>query len=62
MGGNTGNLRTMRISATGGTRTLASMIANGATSGAGSYRRLYGYYANINQVYGFWENLGIKRR
>jgi hypothetical protein len=44
MGGNTGNLRTLRISATGGSRTFTSLVADGASAGAGSMRRVYGYY------------------
>jgi len=54
MGGNTGNLRTSRISATGGTRTLGSLIADGASAGAGSARRIYGHYARTGTVPGFY--------
>jgi len=58
MGGGTGNIRTGRISATGGYRTLGSMLANGSSgSGAGSCRRVIAWYArnglvNNNQIYG----------
>ena len=57
MGGGTGNIRTGRISATGGYRTIGSMIANGASSGAGSCRRVIAWYArngfvNNNGTYG----------
>jgi len=48
MGGNTGNLRTLRISATGGTRTLYSMIADSASAGAGSFQRQYKYVKSKN--------------
>jgi len=47
MGGGTGNLRTMRISATGGSRTLASLIADGVSGGGGSMRRVYGYFKGL---------------
>lgn len=48
MGGGTGNIRTLRNqSGTVGYRTLGSILANG--SGAGSTRRLYGYYAGLGQ-------------
>ena len=43
--GGTGNLRTMRISATGGTRTLCSLVADGVSGGGGSTRRVYAYFA-----------------
>jgi hypothetical protein len=46
MGGNTGNIRTYRISASNGYRTLGSILANGSSgAGAGSTRRVYGWYA-----------------
>lgn len=46
--GGTGNIRTLRNqSGTVGYRTLGSILANG--SGAGSTRRLYGYYASLGQ-------------
>jgi hypothetical protein len=44
--GGTGNLRTMRISATGGTRTIFSLVADGVSGGGGSTRRVYAYYAS----------------
>ena len=46
--GGTGNLRTMRISATGGTRTIFSLVADGVSGGGGSMRRVYAYYARRN--------------
>jgi hypothetical protein len=58
--GGTGNLRTSKLSATGGYRTFGSMVANGL-SGAGSYRRVYGYYANLGQLAQFYALLGIHR-
>ena len=46
MGGNTGNIRTYRISASNGYRTLGSILANGSSgAGAGSTRRVYAWYA-----------------
>jgi hypothetical protein len=47
--GGTGNLRTLRISGANGSRTFMSMIANGSNSGAGSTRRMYGYFAAANK-------------
>jgi hypothetical protein len=57
----TGNIRTPRLSASGG-RTIMSMIAN-TDSGAGSVRRIYSYYASQNQTTaGFYKNVfGIYR-
>jgi len=47
MGGGTGNLRTLRNqSGTVGNRTLGSILASDGGAGAGSVRRIYGYYAN----------------
>ena len=57
MGGNTGNLRTLRISATGGTRTLGSLVADGASAGAGSTRRMYAYYTRNGTVPGFYNSV-----
>jgi hypothetical protein len=63
MGGGTGNIRTNRISASNGYRTLGSMIANGSSgAGAGSGRRVYAWYARngINVGNGFYSDvLGI---
>ena len=57
MGGNTGNLRTLRISSTGGTRTLGSLVADGASAGAGSMRRVYAYYTRIGTVPNFYNGV-----
>jgi hypothetical protein len=43
--GGTGNLRTLRLSGSNGSRTLGSLIADGVSAGGGSMRRVYGYYA-----------------
>lgn len=63
MGGGTGNIRTYRISASNGYRTLGSMLANGSSgAGAGSGRRVYAWYARngTNVGNGFYSNvLGI---
>jgi hypothetical protein len=49
MGGNTGNIRTLRNqSGTVGYRTLGSILASDSGAGAGSVRRIYGYYAKKN--------------
>lgn len=46
MGGNTGNIRTLRNqSGTVGYRTLGSILASDTSSGAGSVRRIYNFYA-----------------
>jgi hypothetical protein len=63
MGGGTGNIRTYRISASNGYRTIGSMLANGSSgAGAGSGRRVYAWYARngTNVGNGFYSNvLGI---
>lgn len=49
MGGGTGNIRTLRNqSGTSGSRTLCSILASDGGSGAGSVRRIYGYYVKQN--------------
>ena len=49
MGGTTGNIRTLRNqSGTVGSRTLASILTSGNGGGAGSGRRVYGWYNNTN--------------
>lgn len=49
MGGNTGNLRTLRNqSGTVGYRTLGSILTSGNAGGAGSVRRVYAYYRKQN--------------
>jgi hypothetical protein len=56
MGGNTGNLRTLRNqSAVNGSRTLFSILASDGGSGAGSVRRVYGYYAKNGEVDKFYQ-------
>ena len=63
MGGGTGNIRTYRISASNGYRTIGSMLANGSSgAGAGSGRRVYAWYARngTNVGNGFYKDaLGI---
>ena len=49
MGGSAGSLRTLRISGANGSKTLGSLIANGSSSGGGSGRRIYSYYAALGQ-------------
>ena len=49
MGGNTGNIRTLRNqSGTVGYRTLGSILASDGGAGAGSVRRMYKYYMKQN--------------
>lgn len=57
MGGGTGNIRTYRISATGGSRTLGSLVADGASAGAGSVRRMYAYYTRNGTQTGFYRGV-----
>ena len=57
MGGNTGNLRTLRVSATGGCRTFTSLLADGASAGAGGMRRIYGYYTRNGTVESFYKSV-----
>lgn len=66
MGGNTGNIRTLRNqSGTNGQRTLGSILASDASNGAGSIARLakwYAFYGPANEAPGFFTNvLGIKK-
>jgi hypothetical protein len=49
MGGSAGSFRTLRISGANGSKTLGSLIANGSSSGGGSARRIYSYYAAQGQ-------------
>jgi len=57
MGGNTGNLRTFRLSSSNGSRTLGSLVADGASAGAGSTRRMYAYYTRNGTVPGFYSKV-----
>ena len=66
MGGNTGNLRTLRSqSGTNGQRTLGSILASDSGNGAGSIARLAKWYAvrgPNNGIPSFFTNeLNIKR-
>jgi len=66
MGGNTGNLRTLRNqSGTNGQRTLGSILASDSGNGAGSIARLAKWYAERgpnNGIPSFLTNvLKIKR-
>jgi hypothetical protein len=63
MGGGTGNLRTQRISASNGYRTLGSILANTASGdGAGGLNRLYKwYYRQQLKANGFYfDVLGLR--
>jgi hypothetical protein len=46
---NAGTLRTLRLSATSGTRTIGSMIAS-VDGGAGSPRRIYKFLKGVNNL------------
>lgn len=62
MGGNTGNIRTLRNqSGTVGNRTLGSIIASDSGAGAGSFRRIYGYYAHKGIPLPYEQAFNIKR-
>ena len=56
-GGTTGNIRTNRISATGGTRTFTSLISDGASAGAGSCRRTLAWYTRNGTVPGAYKSI-----
>ena len=47
---NTGALGTFRLSATSGTRDLASMIAGTTSAGAGSAGRVYKFIVHRNRI------------
>ena len=57
MGGNTGNIRTYRLSSSNGTRTLGSLLSDASSAGAGSARRMYAYYTRNGTVPGFYQNV-----
>lgn len=46
----TGGFRTLRLSATSGTRTIASMIASDTYAGAGSTARIYKWLYHYQHV------------
>ncbi len=57
MGGNTGNIRTLRVqSGTVGSRTLGSILAGGNGGGAGSVRRMYGWYTKNHTPDQFYQS------
>ena len=56
MGSNTA-LRTLRISGTCGYRTLGSILASQAGAGAGSARRMYGWYMKHNTTDQFYKQV-----
>jgi len=58
MGGNTGNIRGQRNqSSSNGYKTLGSILASDSGNGAGSVRRMYGYYTKNNTVNDFYEKV-----
>ena len=62
MGGSTGNIRTLRAqSGTVGSRTLGSILAAGNAGGAGSTRRIYGWYTHNDNTSQFYNSVfGLK--
>ena len=59
MGGSTGNIRTLRNqSSSNGSRTLGSILASdGSSGGAGSIRRMFGYYSRRGNTSDFYERI-----
>lgn len=58
MGGGTGNIRTQRVqSGTVGSRTLGSILAGGNGGGAGSTRRIYGWYTKTHTPDQFYNTI-----
>jgi hypothetical protein len=59
MGGSTGNIRTLRNqSGTNGYRTLGSILSSDSGAGAGSARRIYGWYKkNDPNLVNFYSNV-----
>ena len=55
MGGSTGSFRTQRNqSGTNGSRTLGSILASDGANGAGSVRRMYGWYSRNSNIANFY--------
>jgi hypothetical protein len=58
MGGGTGNIRTRRSqSGTNGSRTLCSILSSDSGAGAGSVRRVYGWYARNGDTNTFYNSV-----
>ena len=45
-----GSLRTLRLSSTGGSRSIGSLVANSSSAGGGSTMRVYKYYLSSGQT------------
>jgi len=62
MGGNTGNIRTRRLtSSSNGNRTFFSLVADGASAGAGSTRRISAFYLRNTSTTNLYNNVfGLK--
>lgn len=59
--GVTGNLRTLRgQSSTVGSRTIGSILANSSGSGAGSFSRIYSFYARRGMRQQFYNDIVFK--
>ena len=58
MANTTGGIRGQRNqSSCNGHKTLGSILASDSGNGAGSVRRLYGYYTRNNTVQQFYQNI-----
>ena len=44
-----GSLRTLRLSSTGGSRSIGSLVANSSSAGGGSTIRIYKYYRSTGE-------------
>jgi len=61
--GVTGNLRTLRgQSSTAGSRTIGSILANSSGSGAGSFSRIYQWYASRGMRQQFYNDIVFSMR
>jgi hypothetical protein len=61
MGGNTGSIRTLNSqSGTVGYRTYGSIIASDSLAGAGSFRRVYGWFKKHKGITNYYQDaLGL---
>jgi len=62
MGGTAGGFNSNRISSANGSKTLGSMLVSGSNgAGAGSFRRMYAYYARQQQQQQFLNAFYIRK-
>ena len=57
MGGSTGNIRTLRLSATSGIRTFTSLLSDSASAGAGSSRRTLAWCKRYETLQGAYKSI-----